>query len=129
MSGALLVVEDDVDLRDMLSLVLAARGFQVESASNGVDALARLSRAPAPSLVLLDLRMPTLNGTELLERLGELKVLESVPVIVMSGEPGGERTAMGRGAAAFLGKPFGIDELLQVIERLIPPEPAPAPLS
>ncbi|WP_373372118.1 response regulator [Nannocystis bainbridge] len=87
----ILVVEDDPDAREMLALLLQVQGFKVVTASNGVDALAQLRAdlAPggsgAPSVILLELRMPIMSGWEF--RAAQLldPALAPNPVIIMSG--------------------------------------------
>lgn len=123
----ILVVDDDADLREMLVLVLASRGFQVESAADGAAAMERLQQAPRPDALLIDLRMPVVDGTDFLRQVRSTPSLAGLPVIVMSGERGGEAVATKAGASAFLAKPFGILELVAEVYRALGAEEGTRP--
>lgn len=120
--GTVLIVEDDVETRDMLAAVLATEGFHAVAAEDGLEALHLLRtvrhRAPeAPCLVLLDLRMPRLGGGEFRRaQLGDPTVA-SVPVAVMSGATDAEQRAQALGAVATVTKPIDVDVLLDVVRR------------
>src|SRR5436190_10082583 len=86
--GRVLIVEDDADLREMMCLLLAYEGFDVEAARDGVEALERLrSAAPRPQLILLDLMMPRMDGWEFCRKLAGEPGLEKIPVVVLSAVP------------------------------------------
>lgn len=125
----ILVVEDDSDLREMLLLVLSSRGFDVQAVADGAAALDRLGQWPRPDALLVDLRMPVLDGTTFLQRVRTNPEISGLPVVVMSGERGGHDLAMRAGATAFLAKPFGIAELVAVMSQAIGqgdgPQPSP----
>jgi CheY-like chemotaxis protein len=120
--GNILIVEDDVETREMLSALLATEGFHAVAAEDGLEALHLLRtvrhRAPEiPCLVLLDLRMPRLGGGEFRRaQLGDPTVA-SVPVAVMSGAVDAEERAQALGAVATLTKPIDVDVLLDVVRR------------
>lgn len=80
-----LVVEDDDDLLDSIAEYLVMEGIEPLLASTGDEALAVLRRGPLPDALLLDLGMPGVPGTELLERLREEPAWKAIPVAVMSG--------------------------------------------
>lgn len=107
-----LVVDDELDIRQAVAEVLAEEGHQVVAASDGAEALERL-RAFHPNLVLLDLMMPVMNGWEFRSAQKCDPDLSGIPVIVVS--------ALGRDAAidaeGFLQKPFDLDELLSAVSR------------
>ncbi len=111
-----LVVEDDIALRETMAEVLLDAGYAVSSAGDGQEAL-READAHHPDLILLDLMMPTMNGWQFRAAQRGLPALAGVPVIVMSacseldGEP-----ALGEVAALFP-KPFDIGALLDGIRR------------
>ena len=126
MSGAqpglrILVVEDEQDIREMLVSSLAGEA-EVEGAADGLEALERLSAGPAPSVILLDMRMPRLSGEGVLRAIEDLPVRP--PVVTMSASAG----LPPRGAAAHLGKPFTLGELLAVVRRVCLAGPAAGPL-
>ena len=120
--GNILIVEDDPDTREMLSVLLAMEGFHAVAAEDGLEALHLLRtvrhRAPeVPCLVLLDLMMPRLSGNEFRRaQLGDPTVA-SVPVAVMSGASDLEARAQALGAVASLSKPIDCDFLMNVVRR------------
>lgn len=120
--GNVLIVEDDAETREMLAALLATQGFHAVGAEDGLEALHLLRtvrhRAPdIPCLVLLDLRMPRLSGSEFRRaQLGDPTVA-SVPVAVMSGATDAEQRAQALGAVATVTKPIDIDRLLDVVRR------------
>ena len=118
----ILIVEDDADTREMLSVRLATEGFHTVAAEDGLEALHLLRtvrhRAPdAPCLVLLDLTMPRLGGHEFRRaQLGDPTVA-GVPVAVMSGAVDLEERAHALGAVATVTKPIDVDLLIDVVRR------------
>jgi two-component system, OmpR family, KDP operon response regulator KdpE len=105
-----LLVDDDLALLRTLSMNLEARGYRVSTAPDGESALTEL-RQSQPDLVILDLGLPGLAGTEALR---ELRTWSAVPVIVLSARHGSDDKveALDLGADDYVTKPFGIDELL-----------------
>jgi signal transduction histidine kinase len=108
----ILVVEDDVNVRDMLLLLLGTR-WTVQAAPHGAAALSA-ARASPPDLVISDVRMPTVDGITLLKCLRDEPATRDVPVILMSGRAGEQETIAGleAGADDFVVKPFSARELL-----------------
>ena len=109
----LLVVDDDRSIREALRAVLEDEGFTVAVAANGAEAMAKMEERP-PQLVLLDLMMPVLDGFEVLDRMRADPNLAKVPVCICSAIAGWAEAR----ANFVLRKPFGIDELMDVVERL-----------
>jgi CheY-like chemotaxis protein len=120
--GNVLIVEDDPDIRKMLSTFIATAGFHAVAAEDGLEALHLLRavrhRAPeTPCLILLDLKMPRLSGNEFRRaQLGD-PVVASVPVAVMSGAADLQQRAAALGAVAVLAKPIDFQVLLDVVRR------------
>jgi CheY-like chemotaxis protein len=112
-----LLVEDDADVRGALELVLKRKGYRVTCAANGQEALEsmRCTETPSPSLILLDLMMPVMDGWEF--RAEQLKdpALKDVPVIVISADACAEDHAASIGAVAYLKKPFEFQQLTNMI--------------
>ncbi len=108
-----LVVDDDAAIRETLSDVFTEEGFEVTGASNGREALERL-RACRHHLVVLDLMMPVMTGWEFREEQLRDPSIASVPVIVVSAAHAPRPIA----AAAFLSKPFDLDTMLRLADRL-----------
>jgi DNA-binding response OmpR family regulator len=117
----ILVVEDDIDLRDTLRFALEDEGFAVESAGDGEDALRRI-RQRAPDLIILDLNMPRMGGVDFLYAWRTGVETRGAPVIVITAEGRGREPAE-LGVEGFFTKPFEIDDLLSHIKVLlaIPP--------
>jgi len=125
----ILVVEDDVDVAEALSELLALDGHRVRTACDGVDGLACLD-AGLPDLVLLDIEMPRMTGPDMVYRmlLADLG-REKIPVILLSGEIDLPRTAAALGTPYAVRKPYTLDEVAAVIARALrertPPTPPP----
>jgi CheY-like chemotaxis protein len=115
----ILVVDDDPDFRTGLRTALEMKGYQVEEAANGEEALLRLLEKP-PLLVLLDLQMPVMNGREMLQRMRSTPELREVSVVIISGF-GFEWEAELMGAQGYIGKPFEPQELEATIAHLLRP--------
>jgi CheY-like chemotaxis protein len=115
----ILVVDDDADFREGLRTALEMKGYQVEEAGNGKEALDRIIDRP-PLLVLLDLQMPIMNGRELLQRLRGAPETREIPVVIISGF-GFEWEAELMGAQGYIGKPFEARELEKTIAQLLRP--------
>ena len=114
----ILVVDDNPGIRSMVAMALDLAGYVVTTAANGAEALREIERS-RPSVMLLDMQMPELDGWGLAERLRELG--QWVPTVVMTAEWNAPRLCAEIGADACLGKPFEIDQLLTVVDRLRPP--------
>jgi len=111
-----LVIDDDDALRESLELFLASEGFEVAAAADGAAALAQLERAPV-DVALCDLRMPGIDGFELLPQL--LRVAPGLTVILMSAYGGRDLAieALKRGAYDYLAKPFPPSEAMLAIRK------------
>lgn len=121
-AGHVMVVDDDEDIRDSLTLMLSGKGYSVVTASDGREALDLLrSGRREPCLILLDLMMPGMNGFQLREALTADPMLRSVPVVAITGAG----PAMNRRSAELelelLHKPFDIAELLEIVKRFCSP--------
>jgi CheY-like chemotaxis protein len=114
---AILIVDDDEDIREVLGLVLQAEGHWVEGAADGLEALDRLRRGNPPSLVLLDLMMPRLDGEGVLRAMSGDPRLSHIPVCIISGHQDARDRAARLGAIGSLVKPIELDQLSAVIDR------------
>jgi len=117
----ILVVDDDDTLRDTLAELLELEGYTVQTAADGAHALF-LTMRDAPELVLLDLRMPLLDGWGFKRELQRRGL--DVPIVVMTAGEDASSAADELGADEAVGKPFQIVELLTAIERLCRPKVA-----
>ena len=123
--NTILVAEDEPEVRNYLGLALSCEGYRVEYAQNGEEVLQCLaSRSATVSLLLLDLLMPIKNGFETL--LEVRREWPSLPVITLSGSctTANVATVLKNGAADFLSKPVGHDDLLKAIRAALPPPPS-----
>jgi two-component system chemotaxis response regulator CheY len=124
MGVPILVVEDDPGIRQGIADFLGFEGYAVDVAVNGEEALSYL-RARRPSLVVLDLVMPVMNGPQLLERIRSEGIASGVPVAIMTAAmPGASSLPV---ADAYLSKPFDLDQLLDVVGRHAGPPGARQP--
>jgi CheY-like chemotaxis protein len=114
-----LVVDDSEVIVEMLQLVLENEGFAVETAEEGPTAL-RLLGGPLPDAVLLDVRMPDMDGWQVLARLRAEPRTRQLPVAVMSteDEEAGWVKALGRGAQAYVRKPFAPSRVTDLLREL-----------
>jgi CheY-like chemotaxis protein len=112
--NTVLVVDDDTSILDTVSSILSGEGYDVVSASTGQEALAAVARKQ-PLLILLDMRMPIMDGWAVARALREQGI--SVPIVVMTAAESAKRWADEVGAEGYLAKPFGLDELLSTVER------------
>lgn len=113
----ILIVEDEPDIRNTLELILAHKGFTVLTSSNGHEALRVLESEGLPSLVLLDMRMPVMNGWEFAKAFRKVYG-DSVPFLMMTAASDARSRADEVGAAAWLAKPFEPSELMDKIKSL-----------
>jgi CheY-like chemotaxis protein len=108
------VVEDDASILDVVRTALESEGYDVCTATNGKEGLDRLIQC-RPSLVLLDMRMPILDGWEFARELKRRSI--DVPVVVMTAAQNARRWAEEIEADAYLSKPFDLDDLLETVAR------------
>jgi CheY-like chemotaxis protein len=120
--ATILIVDDEQPLRELLADVLESDGHRVMMAGNGREALAIVAR-DRPDLVVSDVMMPLLNGVRLCQQIKDDPSTASVPVILMSSV--GRRVVAGSGADAFLQKPFDLDEVETIVQKLLYPDAHP----
>ena len=114
---AVLVVDDDADIRSTVREILEDEGYSVTDAANGLEALGKLRQTRLPGLILLDLSMPVMSGSEFRFEQRKDPALASVPVVVVSAAGSLDVKVAPLDAAAFLRKPVQLEELLEVVER------------
>lgn len=121
-SGDVLIVEDDPSLREVYGEVLAGEGYGVRLAANGHEALALLTAEPEPPCaILLDLRMPGMNGWELADRLRATTRWQRVPIVVVAAHYLVADEAARIGAASWLQKPVTLDRLVAAVHGACTP--------
>ena len=117
MRRKILVLEDDRDLRDTILGVLKSAGFHALTAGNGREAFRILTGLQEPALVLLDLKMPAVDGFEFRRRIRETPGLSETPVVLLSGDWKSQRHAGTHDSRGPLTKPFREEDLLRVVAR------------
>ena len=115
-----LIVEDEADLSGLLHYNLQAAGFEVQIASNGASAVA-LARAFHPDLVLLDVMLPDISGTEVLRMLREDPALRRTAVVMVTarGQEADRVTGLELGADDYVVKPFSVRELILRVKAIL----------
>ena len=113
-----LVVDDDPYIRATVSAILEDSGYVVATAENALEAAHAIARTP-PKVVLLDIRMPGLDGPQLARDLRARNVQSKI--LVMTAARNAQRYAQELQAEGYIEKPFQIDDLKAAVERLVPP--------
>lgn len=114
-----LVVDDDPDLREVVRIMLHLSGYDVRCARNGREALMAVAEK-APAVVLLDMRMPVMNGWECAREL-RARYGRSIPIVVLTAAEHARATVRDLGGVDdVLAKPFDMDALLDVVARFAP---------
>jgi CheY-like chemotaxis protein len=125
-SESVLVVDDDPDVVDTLSMVLERFDFPVQTACNGVDALAAVEHE-MPRIILLDMLMPIMTGWQFAEEYARRYPGRRAPIVVLTAADDARARAIEIGAADYLRKPFDMRLLLDTVRRVLATsEEAPA---
>lgn len=115
---SILLVEDDFDVREALVETLRDRGYDVESATDGEQALQILRSGARPGLILLDLMMPRMSGSEFRMVQQHDPALSDLPVILLSADGRMEEKARSLKVQGAIRKPIDLDELFAIIEKV-----------
>ena len=113
----ILVVDDDESIRELISLALEDDGLDVISAPEGESALQMIPEIK-PDLILLDTRMPVMDGREFARRYRELDDV-SAALVILTAVDDPERTAADLGADGYLAKPFDLTDLTETVNRFL----------
>jgi len=113
-----LVIDDELDLLSLLMGVLTDEGYQAFSAANGADGV-RLNELENPDLIILDLRMPEMDGIETLRNIRKQDDKVKVVILTGYGSPDTIRDAADLNVSEYLSKPFDNEQLLRVISETI----------
>ena len=116
-----LLVDDDADMRELVRLQLEREGYAVQEAASAAEGLTAIE-SRKPELILLDVRMPHVDGWEMLRQIQERYGVGSIPVLMFSGhvDEAGERQAASSGARGFVGKGFDLEELVDQAKAILP---------
>ena len=117
----ILCVDDDDSIRKLCTVYLTKRGYRIEAAANGVDALTLIASKGAPDVVITDVNMPLMNGLELVKRLREDRKTARTPIIVLSAAKQEQDILAGysHGADDYIGKPIDLAVLAAKIETIL----------
>lgn len=118
MTREVLIIDDDRDIREALRDTLEDEGYVVRTANNGREALAGLEQDWHPSVILLDLMMPIMDGWEFRRRQLAQPGLAGIPVLVVSADRNADRAAGELGVAGYLRKPLMLQALLDTLGRI-----------
>jgi CheY-like chemotaxis protein len=121
MRQKVLLVEDNLDCRELFSLVLRRLGYEVLEAESGPAAIEKAA-SELPGLVVMDLTLPGMNGIEATAWIKSNPFTCHIPVLICSGAESNQTIAKALtiGAAEFLTKPLGMDSLREVLQRYLP---------
>jgi CheY-like chemotaxis protein len=113
----ILLVEDDLSIRESIAELLEEEGYTVICAANGAEALERLEVESAPSLIVLDLMMPVMDGWQFRASQQSSPEHASIPVVVISADGNARDKAQRLSAAGHLRKPISYEDLIAVVRR------------
>ena len=121
MSGCILVVEDQIDNRQILRDLLGSAGYQLIEAENGEEALAAVAKQ-RPDLILMDIQLPVLDGYEVTRRIRADLNLKALPIIAVTSYAlaGDEAKALAAGCNAYVTKPYSPRQLLAKVREFLP---------
>ena len=114
-------IEDEPGVIELIRLILERRGYKVVGAVSGMEGL-EVVRQVQPSLVLLDLMMPVMDGWEVYRRMKADVMMKTIPVIIVTAKAEGIDEVLAKHIAKvddYIKKPFSLRELLQSIERVL----------
>jgi CheY-like chemotaxis protein len=117
-AGPILLVDDDFDIREALSETLQDHGFEVITAANGLEALKLLRKGDVrPSVILLDLMMPVMDGYGFLKERANDPALAAIPVAIITAGHGVDKSRVGD-QAPILPKPLKVGQLMSTVRDL-----------
>jgi len=118
----ILIVDDSPTMLMSVRNNLEIAGFTVDSADDGVKALAKLKAGAKPDLIITDINMPNMGGMELIKQVRALPNFRFIPILTLTTESQAEKRAEGKklGATGWLVKPVGGTDLIKVIKQVLP---------
>ncbi|MFM8560022.1 MAG: response regulator, partial [bacterium] len=116
----ILIVDDEADIREFLSMRLKLEGYSVLEAGNGAEAVV-VAKEQTPDLIVLDIMMPEMDGIEVVNRLRGSFATRNIPVILLSAKCSADDklTGLGGGANDYVTKPFNLNELVMRVQRML----------
>ncbi len=122
MSQTVLVVDDSVSMRQMVTFTLKGAGYEVVEAGDGKEAVAKLNGGAKPNLVITDLNMPNMDGIELIKEIRSMAAHKFTPVLMLTTESADSKKKEGQsaGATGWIVKPFNPDQMIATIKKVLP---------
>jgi len=117
----LLIVDDQLGIRMLLHEIFEKEGYQIFQAANGVNAL-QIVKQEAPDLVILDMKLPEMDGLDILKQIKQDNPEIHVIIMTAYGELSVIQEAINHGALTYFAKPFNIDEVIAVVKQELPAE-------
>ena len=114
----ILVVDDDLDILNIMSISLKDKGYEVEGTANGDEAISRAERFK-PDLIIMDIYLSGTNGKDICKKLKETKKTSSIPIILISASTQLKNTVRECGANGFLNKPFENADLFYGVDNFL----------
>lgn len=118
MNKKVLVVDDDVDILDGISIILESEGFHVETTTKGDEAYQRVERFQ-PDVIVLDVLMSGNDGRIICKNLKSQAETRQIPIIMISADPNVKQSSVESGAHKFLSKPFDIDDFINTVHTAL----------
>ena len=122
MGKTVLVVDDSVSMRQMVTFTLKGAGFDVVEAGDGKEAVDKLNGGAKPNLVITDLNMPNMDGISLIKAIRGMAAHKFTPVLMLTTESADDKKKEGQsaGATGWIVKPFNPDQMLATINKVLP---------
>ena len=122
MGKTVLVVDDSVSMRQMVSFTLTGAGFEVVEAGDGKEAVDKLNGGAKPNLVITDLNMPNMDGITLIKEIRGMAAHKFTPVLMLTTESADDKKKEGQsaGATGWIVKPFNPEQMLATINKVMP---------
>jgi CheY-like chemotaxis protein len=116
MNKNVLIVDDNVDILEPMSLILTSEGYNIETSTNEEDLYLKINSVK-PDLILLDILISGSDGREICRNLKNDFSFKDIPIVMISAHPSAQREAEQNGADGFLAKPFEIDDLIAITKK------------
>ena len=122
MGKTVLVVDDSVSMRQMVSFTLTGAGYEVVEAGDGKEAVDKLNGGAKPNLVITDLNMPNMDGITLIKAIRAMGPHKFTPILMLTTESSDAKKKEGQGAGAtgWVVKPFNPEQMLATIKKVMP---------
>lgn len=122
MAKTVLVVDDSVSMRQMVSFTLTNAGYDVVEAGDGKEAVEKLNGGAAPNLVITDLNMPNMDGISLIKAVRGMVAHKFTPILMLTTESSDDKKKEGQsaGATGWVVKPFNPEQMLATIKKVLP---------